>query len=115
MKDIDGNGFGGVVESEERSRFGTEECCGLRGSCCGGLKGSLCGGLRIDVKSHMQLFLDTMIDVRRMYESMNINKSSHALPQSVVDELCRPLDYFSRSAEPVVTQILARSAEPVVT
>ena len=61
------------------------------------------------------MFLDTIIDVRRMYDSMYIYKSSHALPQNVVDDLCKPLDHFSRSAKPVVTQILARSAEPVVT
>ena len=103
------------MELEERSRVGTEEFCGLRGSCCGGLKGSLCGGCSIDVKSHMQIFLDTIIDVRRMYKSMYIYKSSHALPQNVVDELYRPLDFVSTSAEAVVTQMLARSAEAVVT
>ena len=32
-----------------------------------------------------------------------------------VDKLCDQSDHLSRSAEPVVTQILARSAEPVVT
>ena len=103
MKDIDGDGFGAVVESEEKSRVGTEELCGFKGSCCGGLKGSLCGGLNIDVKSHMQIILDTIIDVRRMYESMYIYKSSHTLSRSVVDQLCRPLDNLYRSAEPVVT------------
>ena len=108
MKDIDGDGFGGVVESEERSRDGTEESCGLRGSCCGGLKGSCCGGLSMENKSQMQIFLDTIIDVRRLCDSMYIYESSHALPQNVVDELCRPLDHLSRSAEPVVTQRLAR-------
>ena len=75
MKEIDGDGFGGVVESEERSRVGTEESCGLRGSCCGGLKGSFCGGLSMVNKSHMQMFLGTIFDVRRMYESKHIYKS----------------------------------------
>ena len=82
------------MESEERSRVGTEEFCGLRGSCCGGLKGSFCGGSSIDTKSHMQMFLDTLIDVRRMYESKYIYKSSHTLSQIVVDESCKPLDHF---------------------
>ena len=43
-----GNGFAGDVESEERRRVGTDECCGLQGSCCGGSEGCFCGGLNID-------------------------------------------------------------------
>ena len=58
-----------MVSWSRRSRVGTEELCGLWGSCCGGLKGSVCGGSSIDNKSYMQIFLDTIIDVRRMYES----------------------------------------------
>ena len=56
------------MESEERSRVCTEECCALQGSFCGGLTGSFCGGSSIDVKSHMQIFLDTNVDLRHMYE-----------------------------------------------
>ena len=114
---VAGNGFGGVVKSEERIPVGTEERrdCGLQGSCCGGLKGSFCGGSSIDVKSHMQFFLDTIVDLRQMYESKYILLNSQVFPPRIVDKLCRPLDNFSRSAEPVVTQRLARSAEPVVT
>ena len=66
------------MEGIDRSRsggIGTEEFCGLRCSCCGGMKGSFCGGSSIDNKSHMQMFLDTIIDVRRMYESKYIYKS----------------------------------------
>ena len=85
LEDIVGNEVGGDVELEERSRVGTEECCGLQGSCCGGLKGSFCGGLSMENKPHLQIFLDTILDVRRMYDSMYIYKSSHALPQNVVD------------------------------
>ena len=82
---VAGNGFGGDVESEERSRVGTEECCGLQGSCCGGLKGRFCGGLNIDGKSHMQLFLDTIVDVRRMYESKHILLNPHVFLPQIVD------------------------------
>ena len=74
-KEIDGDGFGGVGKSDERSRVGTEEFGGLQGSCCGGLKGSFCCGLSMENKSHMQMCLDTIIDVRRMHESKYIYKS----------------------------------------
>ena len=79
------------------------------------MKGSFCGGLNTDGKSHMQLFLDTIFVVRRMYESKSILLNPHVLPPQIVDRLCKTLDNCSRSAEPVVTQRLARSAESVVT
>ena len=82
MKDIAGNGVGGVVRLEERM------CScrgGLKGSSCGGLKGSFCGGLNIDKTSHLQIFHDTIIDVRRMFRSKFISSNPHALtPQTVV-------------------------------
>ena len=43
---VAGNGFGGVVNVEERIRVGTQERrdCGLQDSFCGGLQGSFYGG-----------------------------------------------------------------------
>ena len=59
-----GDGVGGDVRRKERISVGTEA---LQGSFCGGLQGSFCGGLNMDRKSHLQIFHDTIIDVRRMY------------------------------------------------
>ena len=65
---VSGNGFGGVVKSEERIRVWTEERtdCGLQGSFCGGLQGSFCGG----GESHIDMFLTSLIDKRRMSSSL---------------------------------------------
>ena len=58
---------------------------GLKGRFCGGLKGSFCGGLNMDKKSHLQIFHDTIIDVRRMFSSKFIPSNPCALtPQTVV-------------------------------
>ena len=86
-KDIAGEGFGGVVRWKERTRVGTEDECG----CRGGLKGSFCGGLNIDRKSHLQIFHDTIIDVRRMYSSEYILSNPHALTPQIVETLCKPI------------------------
>ena len=66
---VAGNGFGGDVELEERSRVGTEDRRDgvLKGSVCGGLQGSYCGG----GESHIDIFLKSIIDKRCM------NKSAH--------------------------------------
>ena len=76
LEDIAGNGVGGVFGLEERimSRdCGTEECRVVVVEDC-----RTGGGLDLDVKSHIHLFLDTVVDVRRMFESSVLSPlSSH--------------------------------------
>ena len=57
---VAGNGFGGDVEMEERSRVDAEDRRdgGLKGRFCGGLQGSYCGG----GESHIDMFLNSIID-----------------------------------------------------
>ena len=57
---VAGNGFGGDVELEERSRVGTEDRRdgGLTSRLCGGLQGSYCGG----GESHIDMFLRSIND-----------------------------------------------------
>ena len=64
---VSGNGFGGDVEMEERSRVDAEDRRdgGLKGKCCGGLQGSYCGG----GESHIDMFLKSIIDKRCMNKS----------------------------------------------
>jgi hypothetical protein len=65
-KDIAGEGFGGVVSWKERSDLGTEdEYEGLQGRFCGG------GG------SHIDMFLTSLIDRRKMDSSLTVH--SHPL------------------------------------
>ena len=65
LEDIAGNGVSGVVELEERimsGDCGTEDCRVVVVEDC-----RTGGGLNHDGKSHMQLCLDTIVDVRRMF------------------------------------------------
>ena len=71
MKDIAGNGFGGVVESEERIMSGS---CGMNGrrvvavEDCRTIEAfSFCD------KSRVLLFLSTIVDKRRMSKSLTTN------------------------------------------
>jgi hypothetical protein len=54
MKDVAGNGFGGVVVTEERIQ---ERDGGLKGRCCGG-------------RSHIETFLKLIVDKRCMSKSL---------------------------------------------
>ena len=59
LEDVAGDGVGGVVRSKQRARVGTEDCSRV---ALGGLQGSICGG----GESHIDNFLTSMIDKRRM-------------------------------------------------
>ena len=102
---VAGNGFGGDVELEERSRVGTEDRRDgvLKCICCGGLQGSYCGG----GEAHIDMFLRSIIDKRCMYKSLTVRShpaftlqsrsfmlGQHVVIPQIVDKLCKPLDIF---------------------
>ena len=70
MKDIAGHGFGGVVESEERIISGN---CGMKDHRVVAVEDCRTGGSTFCDESHVQLFLSTIVDKRRMSRSLTTN------------------------------------------
>ena len=93
-EDIDGNEVGGVVELEDRIMSGN---CGTEDTRVVAVEDFRTGGelniFSIAGETHMQFIFDTIVDVRRMCDSLK-QYSLPLLSSQIADKLCDRSDHF---------------------